>query len=270
MIRNIWEGITEAVIEQAAMKALGLGHLGLLGALSYEQAREILMWGAQRGYTDEEIRAASLVVYPARTEGGLLVSAGRIESGEYEIQQEAPAGERAVVGPSTLIPPAPTRGPRPPLYRDFEDCIPGDQDCIDRNSARARANNALLTNVGREYLRAQCERSCALNTQAGQPEQCRNCAGLYPAVEVPSAPGTRRTVNGAAVPSAPTPAAIAPAPAPGSAPAPKESRTPAAGDKEITEAEEGGFKFELPKAITGQPWYVYAITAAALMFAFKK
>jgi len=270
MIRNIWQGITEAVIEQAAMKALGLGRLGLLGALSYDQAVEIMGWGAQGGYTDEEIRAARLVVYPAQTAEGLLVSAPRIASGEFETEAQPAAGERAIATTTAVaIPPRPVQV-RPDLYTDFEDCHPTQTECVSRNYLRSQANGAILRNADLDFKRAICERNCALSTRQGHPEICRNCAAQFARIPVPWAPGTRRTVNGAALPSAPKPAAIAPAPAPGSAPAPKESRTPAAGDQEITEAEDGGFKFEFPKAITGQPWYVYAIAAAALMFAFKK
>lgn len=173
-----------------------------LGQLTYEKAKEILMYGTTRGYTDEQIRAANLVVYPARTAAGALVSAPRIAAGEFEIETEAAAGERAVVqaGPASLaIPPKPVRGPRPPLYRDFETCIPGDQACIDRNAARTHANSAILKNAGMDYMRALCERACALNTRAGHPELCRNCAVQFARVPVPSAPGTRRTASQAPV-----------------------------------------------------------------------
>jgi len=185
-----------------------------LGQLSYEKAKEILMYGSTRGYTDEQMRAANLVVYPARTAEGALVSAPRIEAGEFEITGEAAAGERALVTQSAgavAIAPKPVRGPRPPLYRNFEDCIPGDQSCIDRNAARAAANHAILTNVGRAYNRAMCEHNCARVTAGGHPEHCLNCAALNPPVPVPSAPGSRTLgAPGAALPIPPAELPIVP------------------------------------------------------------
>lgn len=177
-----------------------------LGQLSYDKAKEILMYGATRGYTDEQMREANLVVYPARTAEGALISGARIAAGEFAVETEAAAGERAVVraGPASVaIGAKPVRGPRPPLYRDFENCIPGDQACIQRNAARAAANRAILANAGMDYMRAMCKYNCARNTAAGHPEQCLNCAVQFPRVPVPAAPGTRRTADQAPLATVP-------------------------------------------------------------------
>ncbi len=94
------------------------------------------------------------------------------------------------------VPPKPVRGPRPPLYRDFENCEPGNTECSKRNRARASANRAILKNHGNDYMLKQCQRNNALNINSGRPDDTRDCDAIFPQVEVPDALGVRTLEDG--------------------------------------------------------------------------
>lgn len=105
--------------------------------------------------------------------------------------------KRIIMPRTTMtVPPMPTRGPRPPLYRDFENCEPGNTECSKRNRARASANRAILTNHGNEYMLKQCQRNNALNMNSGRPDDTRDCDAIFPQVEVPNALGVRTLQDG--------------------------------------------------------------------------
>ena len=108
--------------------------------------------------------------------------------GQSIVESPVP-GSLIASGISTVaVPPVPVRQPRPPLYQDFEDCIPGDDTCMARNRARTAANQAILTNHGNEYLLKQCLRSNVLNHNAGNPELKRDCESLHPMLTIPIVP----------------------------------------------------------------------------------
>lgn len=121
------------------------------------------------------------------------MDAGSRTAGRIDFSQR----KRIIMPRTTMtVPPKPTRGPCPPLYRDFENCEPGDQDCINRNVARVRANQVIMTNHGNDYLLRICLRNNALNINVGHPEHARDCENMYQQLPVPKAPGVRTFKDG--------------------------------------------------------------------------
>lgn len=153
--------------------------------MTYEEAKQIGMFGAAGGYSEQEIAEAMSVLYPYRDAEGNVVSQQMVDSGSY---QEADEGvyEYAGGGGAGACGTEPERPEDPPLY-PAEYCVDQngipDAGCVERNYQRQQANIVLRENRRNQWLQALCEWGNCLN------DTSRNCQAEYPIEAVPYAPG---------------------------------------------------------------------------------
>ncbi len=169
----------------AIYKAFSPQSLSGMGALTMEQASEIAMYGASRGYTDEQIKEAVAVLYPATDSEGRLVSAERLESGEYTLSDSSGVAVRTGDGGTTTMTVPPKPVDQPPAYYPMEQCNPGDSACVSRNSARQSANMVIEDNADAAFNAAMCRHNAARNNDQARYDQC---ASMFPQQLVPYAP----------------------------------------------------------------------------------
>lgn len=159
--------------------------MGGLGEMSYEKAKEVVMWGKSGGFSQSEIEEARGIVYPGVTEGGRLVSVEQIESGQY-VETEggtytSVVGENkqgvAKCGGSPVY--------QTPAMYPMVECHPRDTACVEANMLRHEANMAIKLNADRRHNIEVCKRNACLNQT-----DPRVCEGMFGSVRrVPTIPG---------------------------------------------------------------------------------
>lgn len=151
--------------------------------MTFDEAKEVLMWGALRGYTEEDIAEARGVVYSGQTEGGLLLTPQAIETSGYEETDQGGVYSGGPTGTSyDRCGPSPQYR-LPPLY-PAEECAPRDVACVGRNEARQNANFAIKHNADIAFKEEKCRHNECLN---GRDLGCEGQFGSY--WQVPQVPG---------------------------------------------------------------------------------